>query len=367
MPLRLVTDRCHVLDDPWADGALPLRFESLAESIEGILGDIRSATGIAAVGDKAVPAAAEIAARLGLPFHTIAGAAASRDKFLSRNRFAEAGLAVPGYQLISAFSEYRGGYPCVLKPLGLSGSRGVIRADTPAEFAAAFERISRLPGQGRILAEDFIPGREFAVEGIVTHGRLRVLAIFDKPDPLDGPFFEETIYVTPSREPDAAKEAMAEAVQTAVTALALTHGPIHAELRWNGGPWMLEVAGRPIGGLCARVLRFDSGRTLEEVILRHASGEDVAGERAGQPAGVMMIPIGEGGVYRGVSGVAEAKSVAGIEDVEITAAEGQHMIPLPEGSSYLGFIFARGGNPEAALREAHGRLRFDFRKALAVL
>jgi biotin carboxylase len=283
---------------------------------------------------------------------------AAKDKFLAREKFRAAGLLTPGYQLLhQAIGAAR--YPCVLKPLGLSGSRGVIRANNPEEFQGAFARVKNIAAEPAVLVEDFIPGHEYALEGIVTKGRLQVLALFDKPDPLDGPFFEETIYVTVPEQ-----AAIAETTQSAVQALGLTDGPIHAEMRVNGeGVWMLEVAARPIGGLCSRVLRFEHGQTLEEVILRHAAGEDVTGVRLAEGAhGVMMIPIPRAGVYAGVSGVQG--------DVIITAKKGQAMIPLPEGASYLGFIFAHADSAQAAvehLRELHGRLAFEFSEMLPVL
>jgi hypothetical protein len=269
-------------------------------------------------------------------------------------------------------------YPCVLKPLGLSASRGVIRANNPAEFSAAFSRIENLladpdiarlhEDQDRFMqVESFIEGREFALEGILTHGQLRVLALFDKPDPLDGPFFEETIYVTPSREDPGTQDAIVRTTHAAVKALGLTHGPIHAEMRVNArGVWMLEVAARPIGGLCARVLPG-----LEELILRHAARDDT--NSTAMPigaAGVMMIPIPREGIYVDVQGLDAARAQPGIEDVVVTAKPGQKLIPLPEGASYLGFIFARAETPDAveqALRISHRQLRFEIATALPVV
>jgi biotin carboxylase len=275
-------------------------------------------------------------------------------------------------------------YPCVLKPLNLSASRGVIRANNLDEFVQAFERIRHLIRQIRgagdesapsILVEDFIPGDELALEGVVTSGRLRTLALFDKPDPLDGPFFEETIYVTPSRKPVALREAIHATAQKAVEALGLSDGPVHAEMRVNAsGVWMLEMAARPIGGLCSRVLRFRSARRnlgLEEVLLRHALGEDPTAVRLAPGAhAVMMIPVPRAGVYQDVRGLEEARAVPGIEDVVITAKQGQRIDPLPEGSSYLGFIFARAARPAAAektLRLAHSRLTFLMSTALRIV
>jgi hypothetical protein len=266
-------------------------------------------------------------------------------------------------------------YPCVLKPTGLSASRGVIRADDPEQFRTAVARIRRMldhEADQAIQVENFIPGREFALEGLVTSGRLQVLAIFDKPDPLDGPFFEETIYLTPSRESATVRNQILETAQRAVSALGLTDGPVHAEMRVNpAGVWMLEVAARPIGGLCARVLRFEPEASLEEVTLRHAIAENVSEYRLAPGAhGVMMIPIPRAGIYVGVEGLDRARSTTGIEDIAITAKEGQMLVPLPEGASYLGFIFARGATVEgvdAVLREAHSRLAFKLSTSLPVV
>ena len=265
----------------------------------------------------------------------------------------------------------RAPYPCVLKPLGQSASQGVIRANTQAEFADAFRRLVRM-GELEVQVEAYIPGREFALEGLVTRGCLQTIAIFDKPDPLEGPYFEETIYVTPSREPEAVQRQLIETSQHAIAALGLTYGPVHAELRYNDqGAWILEAHARPIGGLCSRSLRMADAVPLEEMIMVHAFGGDVSMAHLDGPAsGVMMIPTPMNGLYRGAKGIDAALAVPLIEDVVITAADGQHFVPPPEGSSYLGFIFARGETPEeveAALRRAHTELEFEFAPALETL
>ena len=213
-----------------------------------------------------------------------------------------------------------------------------------------------------------MPGREVALEGLLVGGTLHVLALFDKPDPLDGPFFEETIYVTPSRLPGATQARIAAVSRDACAALGLTEGPIHAELRVNEqGPWVLEVAARSIGGLCSQTLRFGTGVSLEELILCHALGRPLDSlEREQRAAGVMMIPIPRAGRLRAVTGRDEATAVDGIEEVAVTMHPGQTVVPLPEGWQYLGFIFARADTPvavERALREAHARLRFDIEQA----
>jgi biotin carboxylase len=375
----LASDRCHILDDPWGDDAVPVRFEKPEGSLQAII-DAGPFHAVAAAGDGPAVVAAEAAAAMGLPFHPPDSVRAAGNKFLARERFRRAGMPVPEYRLVPAgagANELAASqqFPCVLKPLGLSASRGVIRANTAAEFEQAYERIRRLllsadlarqPAEARthILVELFIPGREFALEGLVRGGRLQTLAIFDKPDPLDGPFFGETIYVTPSRESVSVQEQMISATSAAISALGLTDGPIHAEMRVNSaGVWMLEVAARPIGGLCAKALRF-GGQPLEQVILRHALGEDVTGAELDGPAsGVYMLPVEQGGIFQRAGGVVRASALAGVEEVIITAKQGQRLVPLPEGATYLGFIFARAESPQAvesALRAARRELGFEI-------
>jgi biotin carboxylase len=385
--VQLATDRCHVLEDPWGDHALALRFDDPERSAQTVAAVGQRFDGIVAVGDRPAYVAAFIARELRLPYNEPEVVLACKNKFLARQCFQAAGLPVPGFVRIPlqcdatvAAREIR--FPCVLKPLGLSASRGVIRADNTEQFISAFDRIRNIlaapdiarlrEDQDRHLqVEDFIEGREFALEGLMTDGRLTVLAIFDKPDPLNGPYFEETIYVTPSRETATVQDAIIETTRRAVAALGLTHGPVHAEMRVNDRVWMLEVAARPIGGLCARALQFASGFGLEEIVLLQAAGDPFGSLELRDPArGVMMIPIPAGGVYAGASGIEDARAVPGIEDVTITAKEGQKLVPLPEGASYLGFIFARGHSANAvdsALREAHSRLAFEILPALPVL
>jgi D-alanine-D-alanine ligase-like ATP-grasp enzyme len=385
--LQYATDRCHVLDDPWRDSAIPVRFDR-PEAAAGAIA--RSAArlpidGVLAVGDAPTVAAAHAAQLLGLPFHSPDGGWAARDKLTARCRFLAAGLPVPAFLGVPRNADPRTlvdsrelagvGFPCVLKPIGLSASRGVIRADDRTSFAAAFERIRELlemlpadqaSGAETILVEDFIPGREFAVEGVMTHGRLRVLAIFDKPDPLDGPFFEETIYVTPPELSEEQVEAVSRVVADGAYALGLGHGSIHAECRVNArGVYLLEIAGRPIGGLCARALQFwrDASmevESLEAILLRHALGEPTTQWRREPIAsGVMMMPVPRRGVLRGVTGLDRARATRHVTDVIISARADQVLVPWPEGASYLGFIFARAGEPREvvnALKTAHSYL-----------
>jgi formate-dependent phosphoribosylglycinamide formyltransferase (GAR transformylase) len=332
---------------------------------------------VVAADDDGVVLAASASAALGLSHNPIESVMAARNKYRMRQILAAAGVPGPRFwhfRLDHDPTEMARhvDYPCVLKPLSLSASRGVIRADDATQFVTAFQRLMALfhrpemaasvhQAPQELLVETFIPGREVALEGLLTNGTLRVLTIFDKPDPLDGPFFEETIYVTPSRFPTVLQDAIAACTADVAAALGLRHGPVHAELRLNEqGPWPLEIAPRSIGGLCSRTLRFDSDLSLEDLILRHAIGQDVRTlHRETRAAGVMMIPIPRAGILRQVGGVEGARQVPGIDDINITIPIGHEVIPLPEGSKYLGFIFARDDSPaavEAALREAHRRL-----------
>ncbi|HTP10770.1 MAG TPA: ATP-grasp domain-containing protein [Anaerolineae bacterium] len=341
---------------------------------------------ILSVDDSASLIAAEASAALQLPHNSPQAAEAARDKFVMRTLLKQGGVRVPNFQLFSTADDLaevarQANYPCVVKPLALNGSRGVIRADDADQFAAAVQRLSRLlhsinplPDPTPFLVEDFIPGFEVALEGLLDHGELKVLALFDKPDPLDGPFFEETIYVTPSRLSRETRADIARCTADSARALGLVEGPVHAELRINDqGPWLVEMAGRSIGGLCSQTLRFahSADVSLEEIILRQSIGLEIDSfERENRSGGVMMIPIPEAGLLRGVTGIEEAKAVTSIEDVQITAKLNYPLVPLPEGESYLGFIFARGDTPaevEAALRAAHACLRFDVQPIIPLI
>jgi biotin carboxylase len=386
IPVVVGSERPQALAAANPAGHLTLDFQVPDEAARSIaeFATQHPIAGIVAADDDGVILAAMAAAALGLPHNPVEAVMAARDKYRMRQVLAAAGLRCPRFQRFAVDEDPAAiasqvDYPCVVKPLSLSASRGVIRADDPTQFVAAFQRVvailqrpdvavSARRSTREILVEQFIPGTEVALEGLLTHGKLRVLALFDKPDPLDGPFFEETIYVTPSRFSLKIQEAIAACTTEVARALGLHHGPVHAELRINDqGPWMLEIAPRSIGGLCSRTLRFGDGRALEELILRHAIGCDVGGlEREPLAAGVMMLPIPQAGILRQVSGQGEATQVAGIEDVRITIPIGQEVIPLPEGSRYLGFIFARNKTPagvESALREAHRQLIIDITPA----
>ena len=383
---------------------LVLDFSAPTVATQAILkfADTYPLAAIVGVDDDTTLLATTASEALGLPHNPVASAKATRNKYLLRDTLAANRVSVPAYQRFSIYDNpteivgigspkrYSGvgssnpdgtgtqvSFPCVIKPLSLSASRGVIRADTPAEFIEAFQRTTKLlrtlqaateaDSQEHVsqylLVEDYIPGIEVALEGILIGGELKTLALFDKPDPLEGPFFEETLYITPSRLSVDIQDALHNATAEAADALGLRHGPVHAELRYNDkGAHLIEIAARTIGGLCARTLRFGTGMSLEELVIRHAIGQPVeALQREQQAAGVMMIPVPKAGILGEVRGKTAAHHVDGIVEVNITIPIGGEVVPLPEGARYLGFIFARAETPaavETALREAHQQLEF---------
>jgi len=392
--LVYVTDRCHQLEDPWGDRAVAVHFENPEMAAYTVMESLRGqdVDGILALGDRPAVAAAYAARGLGIAYNHPAAVEACRSKLRMREIFRDAGLRVPWFRNFPIHptpepSLLGISYPCVLKPLSLSASQGVVRANNREEFLAAAARIRRLlespeirstrePNLDQMLVEGYIPGWEVAVEGLLAEGRLRALATFDKPDPLEGPYFEETIYVTPSRLPAAEQRAVEQCARDAARALGLSQGPIHAEFRINKhGVWPLEIAPRPIGGLCARALRFLLGSEkeligLEELLMRHAlefAGSD--SQREQFASGVMMIPVPKSGVLETVIGEDAARTVPGITDLLITARLHDYIAAWPEGSSYLGFLFARASDPEEveqAIRNAHEKLAFTISPRLPV-
>ena len=390
--LIFATDRCDHLEDPWRDHAIPVRFHDESYSVRIILNELKQTppVGVLAVGDRPMHLAASVTQVFGLQGNTLEAVGISRNKLATRQALKAAELPVPWFRAVSVDSDIvtlaqEVSYPCVLKPLALSGSRGVIRADTPSDFVEAFVRVRHVLQEpdvqverdsvhDLILVEGFIQGREYAIEALLDRGRMRTLAIFEKPNLLDGPFFEETIYVTPPALGPNEEGQLREAVVEAAQAIGLWHGPVHAECRVNAnGVFILEVAARPIGGLCARALRFVSEGnktselyTLEELLLHHAIGHDI-GRIVREPdaSGVMMLPIQKRGVLRKITGMAEALDLPYVEDLQITAKLDQQLIPLPEGSSYLGFVFSRAKTPSMvvkALRSAEEKLNFTIER-----
>ena len=392
MELVVASDRCHVLEDPWRDDAIPIRFGDEEHAIRAILNVTtdRPVAGVLAVGDRPAVIGSLVASELGLQGSPPEAVRIAGNKFMTRVCLSEAGLPSPWFISVPAKTSAaallkRVTFPCVVKPLTLSASRGVIRADTPIELDAAMGLLRTLlqlpevralgePEHELVLIEEYLPGREVALEGIVTGGVLQVLAVFDKPDPLEGPFFEETIYVTP-RLSEVDNVELTERVAEAVATLGLTDGPIHAECRLNKrGVFVLEVAARPIGGLCSKALRFTDSTgddiSLEGLLLRHSLGISVEQyQREPLSSGVLMIPIPREGLYKRVTGLNEARAVPRIDEVVITAKLDQRLMPPPEGATYLGFIFARAARPDdvvGALRAAHECLQFEIETSIPI-
>lgn len=392
--IAYVTDRCARLDDPWNDHALAVHFE-LPEGAAGAVLEAQRGLpvdGVLAVGDRPTIAAAYVAPGLGLAGNHPASVEACRNKLRMREVLRDAGVPVPWFRSVKLDplpepSLLGIPYPCVLKPLSLSASQGVVRVNNRGEFLEGAARLKRLldspeirasrePNLDQMLVEGYLEGKEVAVEALLTSGELRVLTVFDKPDPLQGPYFEESIYVTPSRLPQAQQQSLEASLLSAVRALGLTHGPVHGEFRINDdGVWPIEIAARPIGGLCAGALRFvvpsEPGKIgLEELLLRHAlemGGGDAPRETAA--SGVMMIPVPQSGILEKVDGQEEARATTGVTGVEITARIHDYIAAWPEGSSYLGFLFASAEEPdevENTLREAHSKLRFVLTPRLPV-
>lgn len=350
---------------------LELRDPAAAAAEIVLLAERCGLSAVLALDDAASLAAADACARLALAHNAPAAALAARDKLVMRQRLRAGGVPGPNFSAhglhtdAAALAE-RVSYPCVLKPTLLNGSRGVIRANTAAEFVAAWARVRAIvlgAAGTQILVEDYMPGAEVAVECLLTTAGLQVIAVFDKPDALHGPFFEETIYVTPSRLSDAVLAEIAAVTAHAAAALGLRTGPLHAELRINAaGVWPLELNARSIGGRCSSTVRLDSGVALEELILLQAVGLPLP-QLLREPGsrGVMMIPIPADGLLREVRGLDAARAVAGVDEVDISARLHYPLVRLPEGDGYLGFILAHADTPaavEQALRAAHRYLDF---------
>ena len=381
LDLVVATERQQSLEPQTDDTTITIPFDGSPTALQRVLRlhQRRPLDAVIGLDDETTWSAAVLADALGLPGNPPRAVAATRSKLEMRTQLAAAGVRGPDFAAVAtadlAPQAIRQNYPCVLKPTFLSASRGVIRANDPREFVAAGNRIARILDDPEIrdrggaeadllLVESFLPGDEVAVEALFDNRGLQVLAVFDKPDPLAGPFFEETIYVTPSRHDPRVLAEVETEVRRATKALGLVHGPIHAELRLDQGvPTLLELAPRPIGGLCPRVVPLAFGIRLEELLLRAALALPMPVVAPDRAAGVMMIPVPTGGTLRAVHGLDAAREEQAIHSVEISILNGRPVVPLPEGNSYLGFIFAAAEHPDAverALRRAHSHLRFEI-------
>jgi biotin carboxylase len=374
-----------------SDGALPLGGHPVVRvnpndperSVARLVAESDPVDAVVAADTPMLVLAATVAARMGLPNNRVEAVRAAADKATQRRRWAAAGVAQPAFRIVPADASEealqeaaaRVGYPCVVKAVSLSGSQGVLRADDGAAATDAARRIRQIlrvagrPVDEPLLVEAYIPGWELSVDGLLTGGELTITAVFDKPDTPQGPTFEETVLLTPSRLP---QPILCEALRTAeraAGALGLRYGPIHAELRLDTRhrgqrPTMLELAARSIGGLCSRALRFLDGASLEQLVLANALDRQVTPHRLAQPAGVLMLPVERAGVLQAVHGRTQAAAVPGITGLSITTPVGQPVQPLPEGDRYLGFVFAEAATHQEvqeALRAARRRLRVVIR------
>jgi biotin carboxylase len=385
-----VANYCHRLAPLWGIGAIQsVAFDQPEEALQQILAVVtRTPDAVLAVDDSGLELAALLREHWRLPGNSSAAILATHDKLSFRQLLRSGGLNCPAFYHFRTDSGIQAyiqavtrpvpvPFPVVVKARRLSASRGVIRADTAQTYREAVQWVCDIQATAEresaalgLIVESFIPGSEHALDGLLHDGRLSVLALFDKPDPLNGPYFEETLYVTPSRLTSTQQEEIVRTVERACGLAGLSAGPIHAEMRVNDqGIWLLEIAARSIGGLCSRMLHQALGMSLEECILRDALGLAVPTVKTGKASGVMMIPVPARGILRSITGVAAARATEGIDDIRITADPGQIIAPPPEGASYLGFIFASGTSPEAvenSLRQAHRQLGFKIQREIPV-
>jgi hypothetical protein len=369
----------NVLSELQPEGTLTIDFNNLNGSVKTIksFNKRHPVVSIIGVDEQTCLIAVKASKELKLPHNSYESVKATCNKYLFRKTLKNSGLLTPNFQCLKpgtdvTFISNSADYPCILKPVNRSASQGVIRVNNQKEFQSAFQRITSLAPGEDIIMEDFLPGEEVSLEGILRDGKLTTFAIFDKPDPLDGPFFEETIYITPSQHPASMQDALHNTVQDAANALGIKEGPVHAELRLRHsepfanekGPWLIELATRSIGGLCSRSLTFNGNHSLEDLIIAHALQIPLSGtERENTASGVMMIPIPTLGILKSVEGEIEARRLKHVTDIQISIKTGQKVIPLPEGNQYLGFIFAKADTPrsvEETLREAHSKLTFNI-------
>lgn len=378
--IAVASDRCHVLAGQFDHGDIVVDFADPDAAARAVIDAVPAIDGAVATDERTAVLAAALAAAAGAPHNPVEAARLGGDKLAARRALAAARVHQPAFaELDLAAPAAPVGFPAVIKPRCLSASRGVMRVDDDSQLDAAAGRLARLladpeirgvhgPLAGSAVIEAFIAGDEYAYEGLLRDGRLERLAIFDKPDQLDGPIFAETIYAAPTALAGGDAAVLDGAIAGAAAALGLRHGPIHAEARRDGSGRfaILEVAARSIGGLCGRVLRLAGGHSVEELVLAAAAGLELD-RPAIQPAGVLMLPVDDAGVLVAVDGVDAALAIDGVREVEITARPGDQLVPLPEGSSYLGFVFAVAETRAAvidALRAARVAIKTRTRRRL---
>jgi len=375
LDVLIASEGQHSVVSAYSEG-LHINFDEPEKAVKKMLHEasLRAFIAVIATDDSTTELASIVSKSLGLAHNDPAAVKIAKRKDLARLCLQSANVNIPNFIIIDIqknITEQISSvvFPVVVKPIGLSGSLGVIRANNDSELVIACKRIEKIirldkkltaENYSYLLVEEFITGDEIAIEGMLVNKVFRLLSIFDKPDPLNGPYFEETYYITPSKLNSQQQTELIKTLQSACDAYGLQEGPIHAECRINdNGIWIIEIAARTIGGLCGRLLKFGTGLSLEELVLAHATGEQLPGIDLAQQdsaCGVLMIPIPKHGILKRVEGLLAAQKVPLIDDVSIQIQQGYEVTPLPEGSSYLGFIFASGDSTdkvERALRQAY--------------
>lgn len=383
MDVLAVQNNCHVLAESW-NGAplLSLPFDDpkvLVETVRRHVADSKVAA-VIGVDDSGAAIAQQLAQALGVAANNPAAAQTLGNKWRFRQLQYRLRLPAPNTVRVAADTDITespvGAYPLVAKPLRLSASQGVIRVDHPGQLPAVLQRIRHIlraqnvpPDERTLLLEDFIAGKEYALEAVMHHGKLHTLALFEKPEPLDGPFFAETVYVTPPDLELAQQQEFSRQVELLCREAGWLNGPVHAEARVEPGRvTMLEIAPRTIGGLCSRLLIPLLGRSLESLVLDQALGRFEPLETASGAAGVYMIPVPHPGLFESVEGLEQAQNIPGITGITITASVDEPLEPLPEGNKYVGFVFAAADDAtkvKSALAQAQGCLQVRLRRMLA--
>jgi biotin carboxylase len=371
LKILVVTDNSQVFSDQFPDNIITMNFDHWTEKLDEISewSDRFNLMAVIGVDEESILLAAIFSQYLGIEHNSIESVMRTKNKLLMRFELKKARMNCPWFRSFSIeklpddiIEEIN--FPCVIKPTFLSASQGVLRVNNEQEFKEGFQILTDLLSQKKIkkrggeeanyiMVEEYIPGNEVSIEGIVSQGKLKILAIFDKPEPLEGPTFEETIFVTPTTLSGSMQSSLYETAQQAMETLGIVKGPVHIEVRINSnGNYILECASRSIGGMCSKILEFQGGMSLEELILRSSLGRNIEKSNLSDTAkGVMMMPIKNSGKLKEMRGVEEAISVDGITDLQITIKPGEMLDPLPKGDRYLGFLFAEGKNQEMVIKD----------------
>ena len=388
LKVLVISDKSQVFSGKYPDNLIIINFNHWKDkSVE--ISKWAKNNGLKAVigvDEESIVLAANLSNFLNVDHNSIESVLLTKNKYLMRTELIKTGLCSPWFKIFSIYESSNKiineiSFPCVIKPTFLSGSRGVMRVNTKKELSEGIKTLNELLSLDElrkrggkqsdyIMIEEYIPGKEVAIEGIVSEGKLTMLAIFDKPELLEGPTFEETIIVTPSVLTKKIQYSLLETLQVVVKALGIVKGPVHAEARINrNGNYILECASRSIGGLCSKVLEFQGGISLEELILRSYLGRNIEKSKLiGNARGVMMMPTEKKGILKEIGGVKDALVVKGVTDLQITVKPGEKLQPLPKGDRYLGFIFAGGNNQEFvinALKNAWSKIEIVLENDLS--